>query len=418
MKKTTQLPQTKPNVTALWLLIGMLVLSACSQDKKDQSTSISVSLPRATMALLTNPSSVGGDLTGITSVVISVYYNNNRDSAPIASGDILAAGGTLKFTVLPYSDLYITGEAFDNNDPPLMQFFGETTVTGLQPGGSVPVALSLANLAQKAVSGIITTAGSTGTIQPGTTVQVLRVIGTTENLIAQGAVLDANGAYSLGLPEDVNPGSDIIFRVLVDQGEGTAPMDARYTTLNVNINPVTNAASGLVSRLVNTAETDLSAVGINEILEMEHTLNLIALDLGPQSELTFQQYSDLLTANLESDLETAHIASSAVASGEICGTVMDSSESPVQGITIIVRDFNSELLRARTETAADGSYCVNVPLTGDTDPLTVPRTASPPVNGGFHRPVVHRCASMPGKSSWARVAAAPRRIFHCLTARA
>ena len=170
MKKTTQLPQTKPNVTALWLLIGMLVLSACSQDKKDQSTSISVSLPRATMALLTNPTSVGGDLTGITSVVISVYYNNNRDSAPIASGDILAAGGTLKFTVLPYSDLYITDEAFDNNDPPLMQFFGETTVTGLQPGGSVPVALSLANLAQKAVSGIITTAGSTGTIQPGTTI--------------------------------------------------------------------------------------------------------------------------------------------------------------------------------------------------------------------------------------------------------
>ena len=380
MKKITLQFHIKPTITVLWLLIGMLFVSACSQDNKNQTTTISVSLPSATMAQMkgsANPTSIGGDLTGVDKVNISVYDNNDGSKSTavnkrLGGGDILAAGGTLKITVLPYTALYVTGEAVDSTGAQL--FYGETTVGGLQPGSNAPISLSLQSVAQKpAVSGIVTTAGSLGTVQPGSAIQVLRVVNSVETPItgAQGTVLDANGNYSLNLPDGVSPGSDVIFRVMVDEG-GAQPvaMDARFTSLNVNINPVTNAASNLVSFLVNVAETILSDVSVSEILEIERTLNLIAIDLGPQSESNLQTYTDLLTNTLKADLQTAHIASSAVAGGEICGMVTDSSENPLQDITIVVREFDTRLLSARTKTAADGSYCVNVAVTGEYDVLT------------------------------------------------
>ena len=127
----------------------MLFVSACSQDNKNQTTTISVSLPSATMAQMkgsANPTSIGGDLTGVDKVNISVYDNNDGSKSTavnkrLGGGDILAAGGTLKITVLPYTALYVTGEAVDSTGAQL--FYGETTVGGLQPGSNAPISFWL-----------------------------------------------------------------------------------------------------------------------------------------------------------------------------------------------------------------------------------------------------------------------------------
>jgi hypothetical protein len=371
-KMTTYLPHINDNLKVLLLAMCLLLISACSQESKDESTSVSVSLPAEIIAQMkADPTSVGGDLNGITKVIISVFFDNNRDGAAIASGDILAAGGNLRLSVIPNTGLYITGTAYDASG--VEQFFGETTVAALGTGSNVPVNLTLTPVGAllKPVSGTITTAGALGTIAQGTVVQVLQVVGGTEEVISEGTVTDANGAYTLDVPQDINPGSDIIFRVLVGEDGTTAPMDARYTSPEViNINPATHAASQLVGDLVRFAETDLSAVSVGEIVEIERTLNLIAIDLGPRTDLNFQDYANLLSDTLTADLETAHIASSAVAGGQICGNVADESENNLEGITIIVREFDSRLLRARTQTDVNGNYCVNVATGGENDLLT------------------------------------------------
>jgi hypothetical protein len=313
------------------------------------------------------PASIGGnpdDLIGITSIMIKVLQGD----VVIASGDILATGGTLSFFVPPNTNFLITGEAFADT---ALMFTGQKNIPPLRAGSSTSVSFSLNPvdvIPLKPVIGTVSALGLPASLQ-GASIQVVQVddTGATLDTIATGVVSD--GTYNLNIPETVNPASDIIFRV-TDTSDGGVTMDARYTQPSVIVSPISHAASNLVTDIA----SDLNTITPDEIQQMERTLTQIALDTGTQNA-TIDQYAATLISKLKSNLETAHIASSSVTSGEICGLVQDSNNQVLAGITIVVRDFDTHTLRAQTETKDipddNGfNYCVSVPTTDEKDVIT------------------------------------------------
>ncbi|MDH5182518.1 MAG: hypothetical protein OEX12_01390 [Gammaproteobacteria bacterium] len=171
----------------------------------------------------------------------------------------------------------------------------------------------------------------------------------------------ANGSYTLTVPDGFVPGPKYVVRA----GSGTTIIDARVpNTGTVDIDPATDAASDLVTTVAGNLG-DMTVEELQAILELVQDA-LADLD----TDLTATTISDDLQQQILSDTESANAVYSTAAAGQICGNVKDSTGANLANIRIIVRDYADAVTRAKTKTDSSGNYCLNVPASGDTDPVT------------------------------------------------
>lgn len=183
--------------------------------------------------------------------------------------------------------------------------------------------------------------------------QVGDVIASTET--------DANGKYAIPTIESFSPDSQYLVRALGSNGN----MDSRVAETTVNVNPISDAASNLISKNV----TNLSDITPLELQEIEDSVDRISKNIDP-SGLTAKELSNEMQAEAEQENESSNIINSSASHGLICGTVTGPTGNPLPNVRIIARDYGNWVTRAASKTIADGSYCLNVPIVGDTDPDT------------------------------------------------
>jgi hypothetical protein len=187
---------------------------------------------------------------------------------------------------------------------------------------------------------------------------------------ARASATVEDGEFVLSVPSGIVPDS----RYVIQADVNGQIIETRYVNAgNIEISPVTHATSRLVSELASLTEGGLNEISLQEINEIQRIFQNIRNVFGPfaeETEYTFDNYIDDLIRILKSDIKTSAVATSAIASNQICGQVNDANGSPISGIRIVVRDFATFLLAARTTTDNNGNYCINVPATGEADPFT------------------------------------------------
>lgn len=203
------------------------------------------------------------------------------------------------------------------------------------------------------ITGVINVGG-------GVTVNLIEVdaAGNQVGATLATATTASDGSYSIEEPAGFTPGPQYIVRA---DGGGGASIDARVTSSSVNIDPVTNAASDIV-----TTGGNLSNLTAGEVDVIVDTVDSVAQDIDA-SGLGVDSLTTALSAEAASNEEAANVIYSTVTTGQICGTVTDGS-NPLENIVIVVRDFGNWVTRAKIKTDATGNYCVNVPKAGDTNP--------------------------------------------------
>ena len=173
------------------------------------------------------------------------------------------------------------------------------------------------------------------------------------------AVTDTNGDYILQNPPVDAPALKYIVRA-----ESGVTMDSRVTSMQVDVDPTTDATSKLVA----TIATDLADLSITEVQEIQEDVGELIPFIDTTGSPTSTQLSDRLQAQALRMSGQYNVLYSKVSGGEICGTVQSPGGSPLANVDIIVRQFDDWEQRARTVTDANGDYCVNVPIQGVTDP--------------------------------------------------
>ena len=166
------------------------------------------------------------------------------------------------------------------------------------------------------------------------------------------ATTDGNGTYTLAAPMDA-PASKYIVRAESASGN----LDSQIIATNINVDPVTDATSFLVAY----AATDLATISVDEIAVIQQEVNNL-VEVIDTSLLTAIQLSTALNTEAQNDEEVNNIVTSSAAAGTICGTVTNSSDNPLADINIVARDFGNWVTRAKTKTATDGTYCLNLPV--------------------------------------------------------
>ena len=241
-----------------------------------------------------------------------------------------------------------------------------TAVSGtvLAPNGAV--AFNGKKLYQKMLAWLFgdVHAGISDVVSPvaGVTVEVYE-IDASGNVVGgpiTTATTDGNGIYKLAAPLDA-PASKYIVRA----SGSTGVLDSRVTAASVTVDPSTDATSDLITAV----STDLTALTVDEISEMQDVVDDLVTDIDTTG-LSAEALSTSLSSAASADEITSNIVSSMVAAGSICGTVTDSGNKPMAGIRVIVRDFRNWVTRNRTTTDSSGNYCLNVPVRGDSDPDT------------------------------------------------
>jgi hypothetical protein len=166
---------------------------------------------------------------------------------------------------------------------------------------------------------------------------------------------DGHGAYTLAAPLDA-PASKYIVRAESTDGD----LDSHIIATNINVDPVTDATSSLVAY----AATDLATMSVDEIAVIQQEVGDLVVDIDASSLTATQLSAELNTEALNNE-EIANVVTSSAAAGAVCGTVTNSSNDPLGDINIVVRDFGNWVTRAKTKTADDGRYCVNLPVAGE-----------------------------------------------------
>jgi hypothetical protein len=176
--------------------------------------------------------------------------------------------------------------------------------------------------------------------------------------------------FILDIPTIVTPNSQYVIEV-TDVGL-TTTLSARYSSdTSINIDPASTAAHNLML----TNNIDPAAITVAEQVEIERTLREVEEehDLFGISD-TLTEYVTNLGGAFSANYNTLNIFASAASSGSLCGQVAlaDGVNPPVplDGITIVARDFTSRLRRARTTTDSGGNYCLNVPINNEANPVT------------------------------------------------
>lgn len=168
------------------------------------------------------------------------------------------------------------------------------------------------------------------------------------------ATTDSSGAYVLAAPLDA-PASKYIIRA-----EGsTGTLESRITAATVDVDPVTDATSLLVVY----AASDLADINVNEITTIQEEVSDLVEEIDAASLTTATALSAGLEAAAKADEEINNVVTSTAAAGTICGTVTKGTgTTPLENILVVVKDFGNWVTRAKTKTAVDGTYCLNVPF--------------------------------------------------------
>lgn len=244
----------------------------------------------------------------------------------------------------------------------------------------------LAGLFGKPAFSAITGEASVGA---GVTVNLIEVdaSGATVGAVIATATTDASGNYSLDAPEGFTADSKYVVRAV-----GTSVnSDARVTTLAPDIDTTSDAASSVIS----TAAMDLGKLTTSEIEEI-HAAVADIVENTDSGATTIANFRSAIVTAVSDDEAASNLVASTVAAGQICGTVKDSAGTALENIRIVVRDFGNWTTRAKTKTAADGSYCVNVPRTGDADTYIAGKT----LNGEYILGALNFTGSSFAASQW------------------
>lgn len=244
----------------------------------------------------------------------------------------------------------------------------------------------LAGLFGKPAFSAITGEASVGA---GVTVNLIEVdaSGATVGAVIATATTDASGNYSLDAPEGFAANSKYVVRAV-----GTSVnSDARVTTLAPDIDTTSDAASSVIS----TAAMDLGKLSTSEIEEI-HAAVADIVENTDSGATTIADYRSAIVTAVSEDEAASNLVASTVAAGQICGTVKDSAGTALENIRIVVRDFGNWTTRAKTKTAADGSYCVNVPRAGDADTYIAGKT----LNGEYILGALNFTGSSFAASQW------------------
>ena len=209
------------------------------------------------------------------------------------------------------------------------------------------------NSAMAAITGV-------ASVGSGVTVKLIEVdaSGNQVGEIITTGTTDAAGAFTLEAPTDFNAGSQYVIRALGISEN----IDARVSSTTVDVNPITDAASQLVTAKI----SDLSKISTTELEEFVTTLNNLSKDIDPTG-LSAQALSEAMQTEAINDDESNNVINSAFSTKQICGTVTNTTSVGLENIRIVARDYSDWVTRAKTKTASDGSYCLNVPKSGDPD---------------------------------------------------
>lgn len=210
--------------------------------------------------------------------------------------------------------------------------------------------------AQAALNGIVA-------VGEGVTVQLLEVdaAGTViSNPVLAEATTEAGGTFTITPPDGFTPGPQYIIRAL----GATETIDARVSDTSVDVDPVTDAASDLITAVAD----DLTTISTDELEEIVNQVEELTDSIDETGLTSVDDFTTALQTEVTSSEEANNVINSTVSTGVICGTVTNSAGAPLGNIRIVARDFGNWVTRAKTRTAADGGYCLNVPKAGDTNP--------------------------------------------------
>jgi len=168
------------------------------------------------------------------------------------------------------------------------------------------------------------------------------------------ATTNSAGTYSLSVPTSYSAAAKYAI-----VGTGTSDtIKSMWEGATVDVDPGSNAT---MSALLDAA-TDLSTLDTKEIISARELIEDFTENLDTSESSNVTIYTANLKAALQNDSEAAKMLSNKTAAGEVCGTVTNASDNPVDNIRIFARDFSDFSKMAKTKTAADGSYCFNAPV--------------------------------------------------------
>ena len=233
-----------------------------------------------------------------------------------------------------------------------------TTVSGAitAPGGAI--AFNAPGLMQQMLAGFFGRAAYgaiSGVVSVGAGVPVeLIQIDASGNQIGTAlatTTTDASGNYTFTIA-NFTPGPQYIVRAT----GSSEIMDARVTGNTVNIDPVSDAASDIITANV----SNLSSLTTTEVDEIKKLVDSFQQDVSPLG-LTANALSNALVNVVNNDISANNMIAAASANSQICGKVQDNAGASLQGIRIVVRDFGDWVTRNKTQTDSNGDFCVNVP---------------------------------------------------------
>jgi Tol biopolymer transport system component len=124
-------------------LAASLALGACQSTNSPTDASLTVSIDRA--ALSADDAATSRAVTDIPASVVRlvVSISNAATNVEVASGDLIAAGGSTRFTVPDNTALTVSGTAYDANNEAVFTAAAPIQVAPLPPGGSTSASLTL-----------------------------------------------------------------------------------------------------------------------------------------------------------------------------------------------------------------------------------------------------------------------------------
>jgi hypothetical protein len=205
-------------------------------------------------------------------------------------------------------------------------------------------------------------AGITGisTVAAGIPIKLIEVdsSGTQVGADIATGTTGTGGTYSLTVPAGFTPGPQYV--VVATDG---VSVEARVTSTTVDIDPVTNVASGIITTGGSLA--NLTAADADFIADSVESL---AQNVDSTTNNTMSTLTSAFTTAVQENVDASNIINSMSASGQICGTVTDSNSAALANVVIVVRDFKDWVTRAKTRTDSTGAYCLHVPVAGATNP--------------------------------------------------
>lgn len=268
-----------------------------------------------TEALTVNLSNVSGATLG----------SNSSASVSITDNDSIAVSGTI---YSPTTDLAFQEPSF--TDRMLASLFGKRVNAAIGDFASAVPAGVTVNVYE---------IDATGALVSGTPITT--------------ATTDSFGAYVLAAPLDA-PASKYIIRA----ESGVNTLESRITAATVDVDPVTDATSLLVVY----AASDLNTISVDEITQIGDEVGDLVEDIDSADTTTASALSTALDTAAKADQEVDNVVTSTAAAGSICGTVTRSGDTAaLANIRMVVKDYGEWVTRAKTLTASDGTYCMNVP---------------------------------------------------------